>query len=71
MHASDSQENSIEGCKKASVTVIYTPWANLRKDGSMAVGQVSFHSDKNVRKYVVIEKDKETLRRLVKSKEER
>ena len=33
--------------------------------------QVSFHSDKNVRKYVVIEKDKETLRRLVKSKEER
>ena len=31
------KENSIEGCKKASVTVIYTPWANLRKDGSMAV----------------------------------
>ena len=31
------KENSIEGCKKAVVTVIYTPWANLRKDGSMAV----------------------------------
>ncbi len=48
------KENSIEGCKKASVTIIYTPWANLRKDGSMAVGQVSFHGDKPtvVRKYV-------------------
>jgi len=31
------KENSIEGCKKSVVTVIYTPWANLRKDGSMAV----------------------------------
>ena len=31
------KENSIEGVKKASVTVIYTPWSNLRKDGSMAV----------------------------------
>jgi predicted ribosome quality control (RQC) complex YloA/Tae2 family protein len=29
--------NSIEGVKKLSVVVIYTPWANLRKDGSMAV----------------------------------
>ena len=113
------KENSIEGCKKASVTVIYTPWANLRKDGSMAVstrsrhlahgddhrmrsiilcvavdsfaraamvtllhfkgcpalsvqvGQVSFHSDRNVKKYVVLERDKETLRRLTKTMEER
>lgn len=32
--------NSIEGCKKASVVVIYTPWSNLKKDGSMATGQV-------------------------------
>ena len=31
------KENSIDGSKKATVTVIYTPWANLRKDGSMAV----------------------------------
>ena len=34
--------NSIEGSKKASVAVIYTPWSNLRKDGSMDVGQVGF-----------------------------
>jgi len=36
----------------------------------MAVGQVSFHNDKLVRKYTVLEKDKETLRRLERSREE-
>lgn len=65
------KENSIDGSKKSSVTVIYTPWANLRKDGSMATGQVSFHNPADVRKYVVTERDKETLRRLEKTKEER
>jgi hypothetical protein len=34
-------------------------------------GQVGFHSDKMVRKYVVLEKDRETLRRLEKTREER
>lgn len=65
------KQGSIEGCKLPSCVIIYTPWSNLRKDGSMAAGQVSFHSDKLVRKYVVTEKDKDTLRRLEKSKEER
>ena len=65
--------NSIEGCKLATATVIYTPWANLRKDGSMATGQVSFHdgSSAAVRRYAVLERDKETLRRLEKTREER
>lgn len=36
------------GNKKDNVTVIYTPWSNLRKDGSMAVGQVSFKDPKKV-----------------------
>lgn len=36
------------GNKKDNITIIYTPWSNLKKDGSMAVGQVSFHSDKKV-----------------------
>ncbi|KAK1242419.1 hypothetical protein MKX07_000405 [Trichoderma sp. CBMAI-0711] len=31
------------GNKKDNVTIIYTPWSNLKKDGSMDVGQVSFH----------------------------
>ncbi|KAF9068605.1 DUF814-domain-containing protein [Rhodocollybia butyracea] len=38
--------NSIEGNKKDNLTVIYTPGDNLKKTGDMAVGQVSFHSDK-------------------------
>ena len=32
---------------------------------------MSFHSDRNVKKYVVLERDKETLRRLNKTMEER
>ena len=36
------------GNKKDNVTVIYTPWSNLKKDGSMAVGQVGFHNQKMV-----------------------
>ena len=51
--------NSIEGVKKTSVTVIYTPWSNLKKEGSMDVGQVGFFNDKLVKKFVVLEKDKD------------
>ncbi|KAI0763555.1 cytoplasmic protein [Trametes elegans] len=40
--------NSIEGNKKDNLTIIYTPADNLKKTGDMAVGQVSFHSDKRV-----------------------
>jgi hypothetical protein len=38
-----TKANSIEGNKKDNITIIYTPWSNLRKDGSMEVGQVGFH----------------------------
>lgn len=41
------------GNKKDNITIIYTPWSNLKKDGSMAVGQVSFHNDKKVRCFPV------------------
>ena len=49
---------------------MYTPWANLKKDGSMAAGQVSYHNDKMVRRYVVTERDRDCLNRIVKTKEE-
>ncbi|KAJ7644695.1 cytoplasmic protein [Roridomyces roridus] len=42
--------NSIEGNKKDNLTIIYTPADNLKKSGDMAVGQVSFHSDKKVKR---------------------
>ncbi len=32
----------VSGNKKDNITIIYTPWSNLKKDGSMDVGQVSF-----------------------------
>lgn len=37
---------SVTGNKKDNITVIYTPWSNLKKDGSMDVGQVSFHDQR-------------------------
>lgn len=43
-----TKANSIEGNKKDNVAVVYTPAGNLRKDGSMDVGQVSFHDQKKV-----------------------
>lgn len=48
--------NSRTGNKKDNVTVIYTPWANLKKDGSMAVGQVSFKDPRKVRRLAPISK---------------
>ena len=36
------------GNKKDNVTIIYTPWANLRKNASMATGQVGFVDPKKV-----------------------
>ena len=32
-------EDRLQGSKLARVDVVYTPWANLRKTASMAVGQ--------------------------------
>lgn len=34
------------GNKKDNITVIYTPWSNLKKDGRMDVGQVGFKDNK-------------------------
>ena len=42
--------NSIEGNKKDSLTVIYTPWSNLKKQSGMETGQVTFFKDKLVKK---------------------
>jgi len=63
--------NSIEGNKKDNVTVIYTPFTNLKKTGDMAVGQVSFHSDKTVRRVHVATRDNAVVNRLNKTKVEK
>ncbi|KAF8158440.1 cytoplasmic protein [Crassisporium funariophilum] len=63
--------NSIEGNKKDDLTVIYTPAANLKKTGDMAVGQVSFHNDKKVKRVHVAKRENVIVNRLNKTKEER
>jgi len=64
------KKNSIEGCKKSRVKVVYTEYLNLLKTGDMDVGAVSFIDEKK-RKYFDVEEDKEILKRIVKTKDER
>ncbi|KAF2228751.1 coiled-coil domain-containing protein 25 [Viridothelium virens] len=66
-----TKANSIDGNKKDNITVIYTPWSNLRKDGSMAVGQVSFHDPKKVKKVHVPHRENPIVNRLNKTKVEK
>ncbi|KAJ7166312.1 cytoplasmic protein [Mycena crocata] len=63
--------NSIEGNKKDNLTIIYTPADNLKKTGDMAVGQVSFHSDKKVKRVHVPKRENVIVNRLNKTKNER
>ncbi|KAG7390343.1 hypothetical protein PHYPSEUDO_008171 [Phytophthora pseudosyringae] len=73
------KENSIEGSKKKSVSIVrsrfvflgcYTRWRNLMKTPSMEVGQVGFHHPERVRHCKVEEKNKDIIKRLNKSKQE-
>ncbi|KDQ16160.1 hypothetical protein BOTBODRAFT_31228 [Botryobasidium botryosum FD-172 SS1] len=63
--------NSIEGNKKDDITVIYTPWDNLKKTGDMATGQVSFHQDKRVKRIHIAKRENPIVNRLNKTKVER
>ncbi|KZT12187.1 cytoplasmic protein [Laetiporus sulphureus 93-53] len=63
--------NSIEGNKKDNLTIIYTPADNLKKTGDMAVGQVSFHNDKQVKRIHVPKRENPIVNRLSKTKVER
>ena len=64
----DSQR---QGNKKDNITVIYTPWSNLRKDASMATGQVSFHDPKMVKKVHVAVRENAIVNRLNKTRVEK
>ncbi|NXO31767.1 CCD25 protein, partial [Cisticola juncidis] len=63
--------NSIQGCKLSSVTVVYTPWSNLRKTPDMDVGQIGFHRQKDVRSVRVERGPSEALRSLERTRVER
>ncbi|KAK4130864.1 coiled-coil domain-containing protein 25 [Trichocladium antarcticum] len=66
-----TKANSIEGNKKDNITIIYTPWSNLKKDGSMAAGQVSFKDNKKVKKVLVPQRENPIVNRLNKTKTEK
>ncbi|KAL7336130.1 hypothetical protein PS15p_201499 [Mucor circinelloides] len=61
----------IEGNKKNGITVIYTPWDNLKKTPGMETGQVTFHNNKKVKRVFVEKRINEVVNRLNKTKVER
>ncbi|OAD76606.1 hypothetical protein PHYBLDRAFT_109153 [Phycomyces blakesleeanus NRRL 1555(-)] len=63
--------NSIEGNKKNNVTIIYTPWDNLKKTPGMETGQVTFFNHKKVKRVIVHERINAIVNRLNKTKDER
>ncbi|CAK1354997.1 unnamed protein product [Cercospora beticola] len=66
-----TKANSIEGNKKDNITVIYTPWSNLKKSGNMATGQVGFHNNKLVKRVYVEKRENAIVNRLNKTKVEK
>ncbi|RKF77333.1 Coiled-coil domain-containing protein 25 [Golovinomyces cichoracearum] len=66
-----TKANSIEGNKKDNITVIYTPWMNLKKDGSMVAGQVGFKDPRKVKKILIPQRENAIINRLNKTKIEK
>lgn len=66
-----TKANSILGNKKDNITVIYTPWSNLKKDASMEAGAVSFHNDKLVKKIFIKRKENLIVNRINKTRVEK
>ncbi|GKY94733.1 hypothetical protein MPSEU_000438700 [Mayamaea pseudoterrestris] len=67
--ASLVKANSIQGCKKSSVYVVYTRWKNLKKTSDMVEGQVSYHRPDNVRR-IAVEKNNTIVRQIEKTRKE-
>jgi predicted ribosome quality control (RQC) complex YloA/Tae2 family protein len=64
-----TKANSIQGCKLAKCGINYTWARNLKKTIGMEVGAVTFHKSKLV-KTIQIEKDKDIVKRIMKTKTE-
>lgn len=65
------KEGSKEGRKLDRVSVVCTPWQNLKKTQSMEVGEVGFYDDKNCKIFSNVTKDKDLLKKLMKTKVEK
>lgn len=66
-----TKANSIDGNKRDNVTIVYTPWSNLKKTGDMATGQVGFKDNKLVKKVLVETRENAIVNRLNKTKVEK
>ncbi|KAI8923636.1 hypothetical protein BC831DRAFT_469953 [Entophlyctis helioformis] len=66
-----TKANSIEGNKKDNITIIYTPWSNLKKTSGMETGQVTFHKPGVVKRIHVNTRINEIVNRLNKTRVER
>ena len=64
-----TKANSIAGCKKASCGINYTWARNLKKTIGMETGAVTFHNQSIVKR-ISINKDKEMIKRIMKTKTE-
>jgi hypothetical protein len=60
----------VSGSKLPSVTVVYTPWTNLKKTQGMDVGSVAFHDDRLARKRKC-NRNNQTVKLLEKSRTEK
>eukprot|EP00811_Abedinium_folium_P007173 NODE_16617_length_985_cov_5.361305.p2 GENE.NODE_16617_length_985_cov_5.361305~~NODE_16617_length_985_cov_5.361305.p2 ORF type:complete len:246 (-),score=81.34 NODE_16617_length_985_cov_5.361305:248-946(-) len=65
-----TKANSIDGCKAAEVDIVYTPFLNLRKEERMDTGQVGFKDEEFRIMVHHVERDRDVVKRLEKSKRE-
>jgi len=64
------KNNSIEGSKASKVDVIFTEFANLRKSSTMDIGTVSFHDQKLVMKVKNVERDRDIVKNIERTRTE-
>lgn len=65
-----TKANSIKGNKLNNITIIYTPVDNLKTDGLMDVGTVTFVNPQKLKRIHVSKKDNAVLNKLNKTKTE-
>ncbi|KAJ1342687.1 hypothetical protein BSLG_002784 [Batrachochytrium salamandrivorans] len=66
-----TKANSIEGNTKDNLTIIYTPWSNLKKTPGMETGQVTFHKNNIVKRIHIEKRTNEIVNRLNKTRVEK
>lgn len=65
------KQNSIEGCKAESADIIYCEFGNLVKTKGMQAGAVSYKNEKDNHYVRGVKKDRDVLKRIERSREEK